>query len=628
MSPTQYRILGLVGQGQFGRVLCARDRNTGSLVALKVLNKRELPTRFFLRELRLLASLQHPNIVSVQTITYTATERYLVMDYCEGGTLRDLLIHPVHLSFQQRLQLIIDVLKGLEYAHQNDIIHCDLKPENILLTHTENGTTARITDFGIARLAEEAGFGVLGQGDTGSPAYMAPERFYSQHSYASDLYAVGVMLYELLMNKRPFIGLPGELMTAHLNEAAQIPQDVPFLLRSVLKTALQKLPQKRFKSATDMLNAVVLAADILASEDPNCTLAPSQRWPENPDLLNIQQEQYPSPIHCLHIQDHQVYLGSHNKVICRSYSTDFPAPGPFQKQQWQFALPVTDLFWGGGQAWVRTIQGNTFKQPSRLHPLSLKNTVDSQPCDLPTIENLSGIDWGQNNKIGWRPEQNWLAIACGQQSFEAVQGAELGSQALLQIFQWPQMQPIHQPVLIRKPNWLFVLDSRFGVAISVDEDQSHFQGFTRRGNSFQPFSVPIPLQQMTQSVANPYRLLAVSKQDPQTAFLIDLKPWRLTKLSLALQPEQILATPWGYVLLATHQVLVLSHNGHPLSHFQLPIGANEKIAVCAGAGQGFMVGTWSEQSATLYTVDVHSHLTKWHRQTEDPFQETTRNKTA
>lgn len=628
MSPTRYRILGQVGQGQFGRVLCARDRNTGSLVALKVLNKRELPTRFFLRELRLLASLQHPNIVSVQTITYTAKERYLVMDYCEGGTLRELIQHPVHLSFQQRLQIIIDVLKGLEYAHQNDIIHCDLKPENILLTYTKQGKTARITDFGIARLAEEAGYGVLGQGDTGSPAYMAPERFYSQHSYASDLYAVGVMLYELLVDKRPFIGLPGELMTAHLNEVAQIPQEVPFLLRSVLKTALQKLPQKRFKSATAMLKAVSLAADILASEDSNYTLAPSQRWPEHSSHLNIQQEQYPSPIHCIHIQDHQVYLGSHNKVICRSYAADFPAPGPFQEQQWQFALPVKDLFWGGSQAWVRTIQGNTFKQPSRLHPLSLENTPDSQPCDLPTVENLSGIDWRQNNKIGWRPELNWLAITCGQQSFEAVQGAELGGQALLQIYQWPQMQPIHQPVLIRKPNWLFVLDSHFGVAISVDEDQSHFQGFTRRGNGFQPFSMPIPLQQMTQSVANPYRLLAVSQQDSQMAFLIDLKPWRLTKISLALQPEQILPTAWGYVLLATHQVLILSHEGHPLSHFQLPTNPSEKIAVCACAEQGFMVSTWSDQSATLYTVDVRSHLPEWCRQTQLDSQETTHHKTA
>ena len=209
MSSTRYRILGQVGQGQFGKVLCALDRQTGLLVALKVLKKRELPTRVFLRELGLLASLQHPNIVSVQTISYTAKNRYLVMDYCEGGTLRHLLRQSIHLNLGQRLQIIIDVLKGLDYAHQVEIVHCDLKPENILLTHTADGWIAKISDFGIARLAEEVGYGVIGQGDTGSPAYMAPERFYSQYSYASDQYAIGVILFELLMGKRPFDGLPG-----------------------------------------------------------------------------------------------------------------------------------------------------------------------------------------------------------------------------------------------------------------------------------------------------------------------------------------------------------------------------------------------------------------------------------
>lgn len=628
MSPTRYRILGQVGQGQFGRVLCASDRNTGSLVALKVLNKRELPTRFFLRELRLLASLQHPNIVSVQTITYTATERYLVMDYCEGGTLRELLLRSIHLNFEQRLQIIMDVLKGLEYAHQSDVIHCDLKPENILLTYTVQGTIARITDFGIARLAEEAGYGVLGQGDTGSPAYMAPERFYSQHFYASDLYAVGVMLYELLVGRRPFIGLPGELMTAHLNEVAQIPQEIPLLLRSILKTALQKLPQKRFKSATEMLKAVELAANILAAENSNYTLAPSQQISEESYLPNIQQEQFSGPIHCLRVQGNQVYLGSHNQVIGRSYATHVFEPGPFQEYQWQFTQPVMDLFGRGDQTWVRTIQGNTFKDPSRLHRLSLETKEAPQQFDLPTVEMLSGIDWGQNNKIGWLSEQAWLAIACGQQSFESGAEAELGNQALLQIYRWPQIQPSHQPVLIHKPDWLFLLDARYGVSISTNANQTYFQGFTRRASSFQPFSIPIPLQQITQSITNPYRLLAVTSQDPKVAFLVDLKPWRLTRLSLALQPDHILATTWGYVLIAANQVSVLGLDGQPLSHFQLPTAPTEKITVTASAEQGFMVGTWSGQSATLYTIDVRSHLTDWHRQAEANFLETTRNRTA
>ncbi|NJK41246.1 MAG: serine/threonine protein kinase [Acaryochloridaceae cyanobacterium SU_2_1] len=273
MAPSRYKILQQVGQGQFGIVYSALDQETGQLVALKALDKRGIPTRLFLRELGCLARLQHPNIVTLQTIAYDEGDRYLVMEYCEGGTLRQLLDMSISHSLGQRLQLIIDVLKGLEMAHQLGIVHCDIKPENILLTFTPERCLARVTDFGIARLAMEAGYQSKGLGgDTGSPAYMAPERFYSQYSYASDLYAVGVILFELAVGRRPFTGLPGQLMTAHLSQAVQIPEEVPFLLRSVLDTALQKLPQNRYKSTTAMLKAVQLAANVIVLGEPKLDL--------------------------------------------------------------------------------------------------------------------------------------------------------------------------------------------------------------------------------------------------------------------------------------------------------------------------------------------------------------------
>lgn len=259
LQPSKYRILRLVGQGQYGRVFCAVHQQTGQLVALKEI-KHQLPTYKFLRELRFLLSLQHPNVITCQALEHTQTGRYLVMDYCEGGTLRNLMESEVKLSLVQSLKLIADILGGLEHTHSRGIIHCDIKPENILLSLDTTGWIARISDFGVSRLTQELGSDNLG--DTGSPAYMAPERFYGHYSPSSDLYAVGVMLFELAVGTRPFSGLPGQIMLAHLNQPVKVPDTVPFLLRSIILTALHKLPTRRFANATEMLKSVRLAAEV------------------------------------------------------------------------------------------------------------------------------------------------------------------------------------------------------------------------------------------------------------------------------------------------------------------------------------------------------------------------------
>lgn len=255
---SNYHILKLLGKGQFGHVFCAAHKRNGHLVALKELGQ-QIPTHKFLRELRFLLSLQHPNIVTCQTIEHTQNGRYLVMDYCEGGSLRNLMQPDSKLSLVQSLKLIADVLAGLDHAHNRGIIHCDIKPENILLSLDTKGWIARISDFGIAQCQE---LGSHDLGYIGSPAYMAPERFYGQYSPASDIYAVGVLLFELVVNHRPFSGLPGELMLAHLNQPINVPNTVPFLVRSTILTALQKLPARRFASAAEMLKSVQLAAKV------------------------------------------------------------------------------------------------------------------------------------------------------------------------------------------------------------------------------------------------------------------------------------------------------------------------------------------------------------------------------
>ncbi len=262
---SKYQILHLIGQGQFGRVYCAVDRQTEELVALKELDRKRFPTRLFLRELSFLATLQHPNIVSCRGLEYSPTGRYLVMDYCRGGTLRELMESENKPDPLQSLKLITDILLGLEYAHDHNIVHCDLKPENILLEPQEKGWTARISDFGIARLSEEVNPVKISIGDTGSPAYMAPERFYGRYSHASDLYAIGVILFELLVGERPFSGIFGDLRNAHLNQSVDIPDTVPMIVRSIISQALQKLPQRRFTFACEMLQSIQMAVQVITA---------------------------------------------------------------------------------------------------------------------------------------------------------------------------------------------------------------------------------------------------------------------------------------------------------------------------------------------------------------------------
>ncbi len=159
------------------------------------------------------------------------------------------------------LKLVIDILAGLDHIHSRKIIHRDIKPENILLSQDTTGWIARVSDFGMSRFNHQLCADKLDD-CAGSPAYMAPERFYGQYSPASDFYAVGVLLFELVMGLRPFSGLPGELLKAHTNQAVVIPETVPFLLRSTITKAMQKLPSHRFESATEMLNSVQLAAQL------------------------------------------------------------------------------------------------------------------------------------------------------------------------------------------------------------------------------------------------------------------------------------------------------------------------------------------------------------------------------
>jgi serine/threonine-protein kinase len=261
----RYEIVGLLGQGGMGKVYRARHRALRKDLAIKVLasGSGDFETRFE-REARAIARLDHPNCVRVLDYGTSAGHHFIAMDLVEGPTLGSAL-RSGPLSIVRALHVARGVLSALGHAHRHGILHRDVKPENIVLA----AGRAVLIDFGLAALADEAsrtGAGMC----LGSPSYIAPERLLGrQFDGRTDLYAVGVILYEMLAGVRPFNGKsPEETMNLALRRPARplraLRRDLPRGLDLVVQRALAKEPERRFSDAEDMLLAL---ADVPMLED-------------------------------------------------------------------------------------------------------------------------------------------------------------------------------------------------------------------------------------------------------------------------------------------------------------------------------------------------------------------------
>lgn len=215
----------------------------------------------FEREAKSLARLSHPNIVHINDYGEQDGVPYLVMEYLPGGTLKSKMAKPM--PWQEAVQLVVPIAQALRYAHDNKIIHRDIKPSNILLT--QNGQPM-LTDFGIAKLLEReeiatltaTGFGV------GTPGYMSPEQWTGQSTPQSDIYSLGVVLYELVTGRKPYAAdTPAAILLKQANEPLPLPslyaRELPQSVESLLIKALDKDPAYRF---VDM-NAVIVALEKL-----------------------------------------------------------------------------------------------------------------------------------------------------------------------------------------------------------------------------------------------------------------------------------------------------------------------------------------------------------------------------
>jgi len=266
--PPHYIIDRELGRGGMALVYLARDTRHERFVALKTLRPEiavALGRERFLREIKLAARLQHPNILPVYDSGDAGGTLYYVMPFVEGESLRDRLDHEPQLPVDDALHIAGEVAEALAYAHDHDVVHRDIKPENIMLS----GGHAIVTDFGIARAVSAAGGDKLTQTGLaiGTPAYMPPEQASGsgQVDRRSDIYSLACVLYETLAGQPPFTGPTAQaIMARHSLDSVprlKIVRDaIPDELELVIERALEKVPADRYQTSGEFAKALTAAS--------------------------------------------------------------------------------------------------------------------------------------------------------------------------------------------------------------------------------------------------------------------------------------------------------------------------------------------------------------------------------
>jgi serine/threonine protein kinase len=262
----RYHILEQLGEGGMATVYKAYDTRLETDVAVKIIRTEEFSPKIlervllrFEREAKSLARLTHPNIVKVMDYGDYEGLPYLVMPYLPGGTLKERLKQGP-LAWQDTVRLLLPIVEALEYAHEHNIIHRDIKPSNILLTEKGQPT---LTDFGIAKILEtEEAFTLTGTGiGVGTPEYMAPEQWTGAATAQSDIYSLGIVLYEMITGRKPYVAdTPAAILLKQANDPLPRPRDfagnLPDQVEQVILKCLAKNGQDRYSSAADLKRAL------------------------------------------------------------------------------------------------------------------------------------------------------------------------------------------------------------------------------------------------------------------------------------------------------------------------------------------------------------------------------------
>ncbi|MDR3564842.1 MAG: Stk1 family PASTA domain-containing Ser/Thr kinase [Negativicutes bacterium] len=268
----RYTVLERIGGGGMADVYRAHDKLLDRSVAVKVLRSQftddeEFISRFR-REAQAAARLSHPNIVNIYDVGRDEDSYYIVMEYISGETLKERIQREGPLPVEAAVRVALEIAEALEHAHQNNIVHCDIKSHNILTTRSGR---VKVTDFGIARAVTSATMTQTGT-IIGSVHYFSPEQAKGGAvSAKSDIYSLGVVLYEMLTGALPFAGeTPISIALKHLQEEPQPPRElnseIPPLVEAIVLKAMAKNPEQRFFDIGEMIADLKLAQNYLRDD--------------------------------------------------------------------------------------------------------------------------------------------------------------------------------------------------------------------------------------------------------------------------------------------------------------------------------------------------------------------------
>ena len=256
----KYKIVGPLGSGGFGAVYLARDTWIDKNVAIKVPHRQNLNFAELLQEPRLLAALDHPNIVSITTAEKQENVFFIVMEYVEGDTLENVIAGNA-LETARALDYSTQVCSAIRHAHDQGVIHRDLRPPNMLISRSG---VLKVADFGVSRFLELAARGTT---VIGSPPYMAPEQFEGKAVFASDIYSLGVTMYQMLTGVLPYKSpTPSDLQRLMRQDLVQPPRirnpAIPVALNDIVMKAMAPDIARRYQSAQQLLD------DLLGTAGP------------------------------------------------------------------------------------------------------------------------------------------------------------------------------------------------------------------------------------------------------------------------------------------------------------------------------------------------------------------------